>query len=172
LRHDLGDQVRERDDAGGLFAAAEDLGLVDVVGGQVGEGAAAVVVVVDAHRPGLAGGQGGVAAAAGLDGGLLVGGHDVFILAQGRALVGAGVEVEHGCGPVAECRVPGEDPGSVLPGLERVAGQDPADARGRDERQDPAPDHLPGQFRARPARERCPGLGRQLAGQGFDLREL
>ena len=31
------------------FAAAEDLGAVDVPGGQVGEGAAAVVLVLDAH---------------------------------------------------------------------------------------------------------------------------
>ncbi|MFE7478528.1 transposase domain-containing protein, partial [Streptomyces sp. NPDC057575] len=39
-------------------------------GGQVGQGTAAAVGVVDPHCPGLSGGQGGVAAAAGLDGGL------------------------------------------------------------------------------------------------------
>ena len=48
--HDLLDQSAERYDAGGGLAAAEDLGAVDVVGGQVGERAAAVVVVVDPHR--------------------------------------------------------------------------------------------------------------------------
>src|SRR5215469_6118229 len=67
LGHDLGDQVHERHDAGGGFAAAEDVRLVDVVGRQVGEGTASFVLVVDAHGPGLPGCQGRVAAAAGLD---------------------------------------------------------------------------------------------------------
>ena len=40
------------------LAAAEHLGAVDVVGGQVGQRAAAVVLVVDPHRPGLRRGPG------------------------------------------------------------------------------------------------------------------
>ena len=79
-------------------SAAEHLRAVDVVGGQVGQGAAAAVVVVDAHRAGLARGQGGVAAAAGLDGGLLVAGDDVLVLAERFAVEGAGVQVQHAGG--------------------------------------------------------------------------
>src|SRR5680860_658757 len=82
LGHDLGDEVGERDDAGGVLAAAEHLRAVDVVGGEVGHRTAAVVVVVDPNRSGLAGGQCGVAAAAGLDGGLLVGRDHEILLAQ------------------------------------------------------------------------------------------
>ena len=47
----------ERFDPGGGLAAAVDLGPVDVVGGQVGQRAAAVVVVADPHHPGLARGR-------------------------------------------------------------------------------------------------------------------
>ena len=79
----MGDQVGERGDAGGVLAAAEDFPAVDVVGGQVGHGAAAVVIMVDPDLTGLAGRQGGVAAAAGLDGGLLVGGDHIIVAANG-----------------------------------------------------------------------------------------
>jgi hypothetical protein len=47
--HDVLDQRHERHDARGGFASAHDPGLVDVVGGQVGERATAFVLVVDAH---------------------------------------------------------------------------------------------------------------------------
>src|SRR5437773_9146013 len=46
---------------------------VDVPGGQVGQRAAPLVVVLDPHRAGFPGWQGGVAAAPGLDRGLLIG---------------------------------------------------------------------------------------------------
>jgi hypothetical protein len=45
---------------------------VHVPGSEVGEGAAAFVLVLDAHVPGRGRGEGRVAADAGLDGGLLV----------------------------------------------------------------------------------------------------
>jgi len=51
--------------------------------GQVGHGGAAVVIMVDPDLTGLAGRQGGVAAAAGLDGGLLVGGDHIIVAANG-----------------------------------------------------------------------------------------
>src|SRR6478735_9176122 len=49
--HDLVDQPVEGVDAGGLLAAAEHLGAVDVPGCQVGQGAAAEVFRLDARRP-------------------------------------------------------------------------------------------------------------------------
>jgi len=83
--HDLVDQPVERVDAGGGFAAAEHLGAVDVPGSQVGQGAAAQVLRLDARRLVRCRGCGGVFADAGLDGGLLVGGDDVLGDRRGRA---------------------------------------------------------------------------------------
>jgi hypothetical protein len=65
--HHLFDQPGEGLDAGRGLAAAEDLRPVDVVGGQVRQCSAPVVLVLDAHEAGLARCQGGVAAAASLD---------------------------------------------------------------------------------------------------------
>jgi hypothetical protein len=76
--HHLVDQPVARVDAGGGFAAAEHLGAVDVPGDQVGQGAAAEVLRLDARRLVRCRGCGGVFAA-GLDGGLLVGGDDVLV---------------------------------------------------------------------------------------------
>jgi hypothetical protein len=83
--HHLLDEPGEGRDAGSGLAPAGDLSAVDVPAGQVGQGAPAPVVVLDAHRAGLARGQGGVAAAAGLDGGLLIGADDPVASAQPRA---------------------------------------------------------------------------------------
>src|SRR4029453_9084055 len=55
--HDLGDQGHERLDAGGGRAAADHACPADVVGGQVGQRAAAVVVVVDPPAAGRARGR-------------------------------------------------------------------------------------------------------------------
>ena len=76
--HDLVDQPAEGLDAGLGFAAAEDLGPVDVPGGQVLQGPAPLVLVLDPawSRPG-GGAEGGMGAHSGLDGGLLVGGDHV-----------------------------------------------------------------------------------------------
>jgi hypothetical protein len=145
---------------------------VDVVGGQVGQGPAASVLVVDAHRPGLSGGQGRVAAAAGLDRGLLVAGDHVLVRAEGFAFVGAGVQVKDALGLGAEVRVPDEDPGPVLPGSDGVLPQPAAHGGRRDAVGDAAGGQLGGQFRARPPRQRHPGLGRELAGQGLGLGDL
>jgi hypothetical protein len=70
--HELFDETAERDDARGRLAPAHHPGPVHIVGGQVGERAAPVVLVLDAHEPGLPRRQGRVAAATGLDAGLFV----------------------------------------------------------------------------------------------------
>ena len=55
---------------------------MDVVGGEVGEGAEAVVLVFGAHRPSRARREREVDAHAGLDAGLLVGAEHVVVLAE------------------------------------------------------------------------------------------
>ena len=94
--HDLVDQCGERFDAGGGGAVADHVGVVDVVGGQVGQGAAAAVLELDPHRPsGRARRRLGVAPAAGLEPGLLIGADHVVVGAERLAVAGAGVEVQH-----------------------------------------------------------------------------
>ncbi len=58
---------------------------------------------------------------AGLDTGFLVGGEDILVGAEGLAVEESGVQVQHPAGFEPEVGVAGEDPGSVLPGFERVA---------------------------------------------------
>lgn len=150
LGHDVLDQRHEGLDPGRGRALSEDLGPADVVGGQVGQRAAAVVFVVDPHRASFARCQGRVASAAGLDGGLLVGGDHVLVWAQGRTFPDAGVEVQYPAGLDTEVRVPDEDPGLVLPGFGRVLGQ-PAAHRGRRDRiDDTGGDGLASQLRGAP----------------------
>jgi hypothetical protein len=95
--------------------------------GQVGQGAAAVVVVLDPHGAGLARGEGGVAAAAGLDRGLLISADHVVVVAERPTVPGPGVQVPHPGGLGRKLRIADGDPGPVLPRLERVASQPPAD---------------------------------------------
>jgi hypothetical protein len=172
LRHDLVGQFGERGDPGGVGAEPDHVRLVDVVGGQVGKRAAALVFVVDAHGPGCARRQGGVAAAARLDAGLLIGGDHVLVAGERDAVPDPRVKVQDPGGLGGEVRVADEQPGPVLPGFDRVGGQDPADGGGGDRIGDAAFGHLGGQIGAAPPRQWHPGLGRQLAGQRFDLGDL
>jgi len=50
LAHDFGDQPIHRGDAALDFAAAEDLGAMDIPGCQVGPGAFAKVLMLNAYR--------------------------------------------------------------------------------------------------------------------------
>ena len=109
-----------------------------------------------------------MAAAPGLDRGLLVRADHELALAQRLALPCPGVQIQHPGRLDREVGIPREDPRPVLPGLEGVLGQ-PAPHRGRRDRlHHSAGDRLHGQFRGAPPRQRHPGLGRQLTGQRLD----
>ena len=75
-----------------------------------------------------------MAAAAGLDGGLLVGGDHIIVARPTVCRPSAVVEVEHPLRLGGEVGVGDEDPRLVLPGFERVLGQPPAHRRRRDRR--------------------------------------
>jgi len=79
---------------------------------------------------------------AGLDRGFLIGADDVVAGMQAFALPGAGVEVEDRPGAVCEQRVAREDPGAVLPRLDRVLGEPSPDGHARDLLDDAAGDRL------------------------------
>ena len=97
----------------------------DVPRGQVGQRPTPVVLVLDPHHPGFARGQGRVAAAAGLDGGLLIRANHELVRAQRLAVPEPGVQVEHTGGLDREVGVPDRDPRPVLPRLEGIGGQPP-----------------------------------------------
>jgi hypothetical protein len=73
-----------------------------------------------------------MAAAAGLDGGLLIGADHVVAGAQRPAVPGPGVQIQHPGGFRRELGVTDGDPGPVLPGFEGITGQPPADGGRRD----------------------------------------
>ena len=112
----------ERDDPVLGCAAVEQLRAAGVPGGQVAERALAFVLVLDALAAldGGGGGQRRVLAAPGLDRGLLVAADDVVAGMQQLAFPAAGVEVKDAAGLGGEVGVAREDPGAVLPRLDRV----------------------------------------------------
>ncbi len=171
LGHDLGDEALERRDAGRGLAAAEELGAMDVPGGQVGPGAPAVIFVFHPHgRPRLRG-AGRMAAHPGLDAGLLVGAEHEVLRVQGFSRPLPGVQVEDPPGLGGEVRIAGKDPGPVLPRADGVFVKPPPHrlvAEGGDE---PAALRLPHDVGAAQAGERQAPGDRQLTGEGLDLHD-
>src|SRR5512132_2614621 len=113
-----------------------------VPGGQVAEGAHALVLVLDPLTFAATSGAGGGNPPARLNGRLLVGADHVVAGVQALALPAAGVEVKDRAGPLGEARVAREDPGAVLPGLDRVPRQPAPDRDVADPLDDPACDRL------------------------------
>jgi hypothetical protein len=130
----LFDQTAERDDPGGRLGPSHRFGPVDVVRGQIGEGASAFVLVLDAHQPGLGGREARMATTTGLDAGLLVSAYDELALSQRRTLEDPGIQVQCHCRFGREPGVSGEDPHAVLPWPDGVTGQDPGHCGGRNGR--------------------------------------
>ena len=138
--HELLDQRVERDDPVDGGAPIEQLRAACVPGRQVAQSPASLVFVLDALTTldaGL-GGQRCVLAGSGLDRGFLVAAHDVIAGLQQFAFPSAGVEVEVPAGLLGEVGVAREDPGAVLPRLDRILLE-------------PAPDRDPGDLLADPA---------------------
>ena len=164
--HDLPGEVHERDDARGLRGGGEYFPGLDVQAGEQRERPVTDVFMLHAGRFAGRGGQGLVDAAAGLDGRLGVKGQDPVPGAERLTLVNPLVKVQDHRRLGREARVPGVDPGLVLPRPDRVLRQDPQQGCHRHRRADKALGRqLGGQLRPGPAGQRHPGRGRQLAGQ-------
>src|SRR5262245_20344275 len=125
LFHDLAYQTAEGLDARLRLAAAHDVAAPDIPGGQVLQGAAAVVLELDPPPAAGGGAPAGMAADAGLDARLLLRADDAVLGREGLSLPEAGVQVKDDASLLGEPRVPGEDPVFVLPRLERGRMQDP-----------------------------------------------
>ena len=108
------DDASERRDAGLRFDAVDQVGVVDVPRGEVGQGAAALVFELDQRRAPRPDRDGLVATAERLQLGLLVGAHHVLVGTQPLALEDPGVEIERAAVLVREVPVSREDP---RPGL-------------------------------------------------------
>ena len=91
----MGDQLLEGFDAGLGGDLAEHPGLVDVVGGEVGQGAAAAVLELDASGAPGCGRLSPVAAVQGLQLRFLIGADHVVVGTQRVALPLSGIQVEH-----------------------------------------------------------------------------
>ena len=170
--HHLLDEFGEGHDPGLRGDPAQDAGVVDVVGGEVGEGSAAGVLELDAAGASGAGWPVGVAASQRLELGFFICADHVLVLAEIVAAPGPGVEVEDAGSLGREVRVAGEDPGSVLPGLDGIVGQPAPHRGGTDRVHDPAGDGLGCQLGTGPARQRHLGLRGQLTGHRLDLGGL
>src|SRR5438128_4309064 len=175
--HHLPDEPIERCDPATGFGTAEvvrptSAAAADVERGQIGECPSALVGVLDplpararSRRERV------VDPSARLDRWLLVGADHELAWMQPLALEASLVEVEHRPCLLEEGGVGGEDPGAMLPGLERVLGQPAGDRRGRGLADAPLDDQ-PVQLSAREARERGALPARKLAGDRLHLRDL
>ena len=99
------DDASERRDAGLRFDAVDQVGVVDVPRGEVGQGAAALVFELDQRRAPRPDRDGLVATAERLQLGLLVGAHHVLVGTQPLALEDPGVEIERAAVLVREVPV-------------------------------------------------------------------
>ena len=171
LGHDLGDESLEGRDPGRGLAAAEELGAVDIEGGQVGPGAATRVLVFDPRRPPGTGRDGGVPSEPRLDAGLLVGADHEVRGVEGCPLPLAGVQVENAPRLGRERGIARENPHPVLPGADGILGEPAPHGGAAHGGHEARPGGLAGKVGAtQPGQGESPGGG-QFTGEGFDLHD-
>src|SRR5215210_1966872 len=171
LSHHLLNQRAEGLDAVLRLATTEKLSPVHVPGGQVSQSPLAFVLVLYAHRLGFTRGRlGRMAAATGLDGGLLVGGDHILSLSESITLPPTLVEVQHSPGFVGEVGVPREDPGAVVKGPDGILGEPSPDGGSRDLGHKTPSHRLARHLGGTPAAQRNPAGRRQLTSEGLHLR--
>jgi hypothetical protein len=115
VAHHLVDEPAERHDPRLGLTAPEDPGPVHIPGGQVLKRPAALVLELDAPFTPRRSTKALMAADAGLDGGLLIGGDHVVRFGEGPSLPLPGVEVEHPDGLGLKGTVAGKDPRPAAP---------------------------------------------------------
>ncbi len=121
LGHDVSDETFHRSNPVLDFAAAEDLGAMNVPSSQISPGAFTKILVLESGRAVRSGRQSRLFAASGLDARFLVRRHKEVIIAQWSAFPNAVVEIEDGAGCGRKIGIAREDPTSMLPGAEGIA---------------------------------------------------
>jgi len=109
LGHHLLDEAINRGDARLGLTAAEEFGVVDIPGCQIGPGPAALVLVFDPHGGVRWRRQRGMAAAACLNAGLLVGAENKLLVVQRLVVPAAVIEIEDASRLGRELGVPGKN---------------------------------------------------------------
>jgi len=125
LRQHLVDQSAKGYHASRRFTPTYHVPPAHIPCGQIWQGAAALVFVFDIGRSARCGGQGGMAADAGLDAGLLVGTEDVVLGAKALALPSAGIQVQNRSGLLGEVGITRKDPVLVPPRFDGIRIQNP-----------------------------------------------
>src|SRR5215813_6520939 len=107
------------------FTPAHDISPAYVPGGQILQGPLALVFVFNIGRAARRGRQGGMATAAGLDAGFLVGAEDVVLGPQGFALPQARIEVQNRASLVNEVGITRKNPVLVSPRFDGIRIENP-----------------------------------------------
>jgi hypothetical protein len=120
LGHYLAHQPIEGCDPGLVLAAAEQSGVVNIEGREIGPRTRAAVLMLDPSGPRGSRRQGSLFADASLDAGLLVGAEHELVRFQSLTLPVPGVEIQNAAGLAQELGIAGEDPTVVLPRTDGV----------------------------------------------------
>src|SRR5207249_7313264 len=121
--HDLLDEAVKGLDAVLGLAAAKDPGIVDIQTGDVGQGAAPKVLVLNLHSATRPAGASGVFASSGLNAGFLVGRDHELIILQRLAFPFAGIQIQYAASFFSKVGIAWEDPATVVPGANGVLMQ-------------------------------------------------
>jgi len=171
LVHHAIDQLVKGDTAALGSAVTEELGMVDIQGGHIGQRSTPLVLMFHLHWLARSGSLGGMDASAGLNAGLLIGRNHELVRLQRLPLPDALVEVKQASGFERELRVARENPTAMKPRSDRVLVE-PAPKRAvTDLGHQPGLSDLLVQLRHTPARERQAELAGQFARQGFNLHD-
>lgn len=150
-------------DAGGVLAAAEEPGAMDVPGGNVRAGTGALVLVLDAGATARCCRERRMDA--GLDTGFFVGREYKVAAAQRRASPATLVEVKHPTGLGGEVGGAWKNPASVAPRAPRLAAEPAPQGGAADLGHDTFGHDLTLNIGERPARQRQTAAVRQFARQ-------
>src|SRR5215468_576108 len=169
--HDLIHEAIKGGDAIPGFTTTEDLGAVDIQGGEISPGPQPLVFVLDSHGPTGLGVQRLMLAGTRLDAGLFVRTENELIGPEGTAPPDSLVEIEQPARLLFEVRVSRKDPAAMLPGTDGVL-MEPAPDGGVAEGccQTTVP-HMSAEFRHTPTGKGRPGQARKLAGQGLNVHD-
>src|SRR5574337_853816 len=168
LGHDLVEQSTKGFDSRGGFAPPEDLGTMNVPGGQIGPGAQALVLMFEAHGATGRGGQRGVLTRARLDAGFLVGAEHKIVPAQGFAGPTPFIQVKDTAGFFGKLRITRKDPAAISPGTQRVLTEPAPNGSLSDGGHETSAHDFALDVWNMEAREGQPGLERHLAREGLN----
>ena len=169
LGHDFSDEAFHRSNPVLDFAAAEDLGTMDVPSSQISPGAFTKVLVLDSGRAVRSGRQSRLFPASGLNAGLFVRRDDKVMSAQWSALPNAVVEIEDGAGFGRKVGIAREDPASMLPGAEGIAAEPAPQGGAADLGDETLRNHVLPDLVDRETGQRKPEAVREFTGKGLNL---